>query len=245
MILTVLRRLREVLRDARGASMVEFTVAFPVLALVSLGTVDLGNLLYQWNAAAKATQVGARQAIVIDPVASGLENLIDDYWSDESQNYYNNIGQNCSNADGTPNLNHCPVIEVVCRGAEGTAGTCVTISGADHPFLNAPFAAIFDGTATHVGMRAMFPRLERRFVEIRYRTTGLGFAGRPNLPMEVSVSIRCLNQEFYFVDALANLITPANACEGEPAGWPIPASTTTLTAEDFSTIDPTEPSGGS
>jgi Flp pilus assembly protein TadG len=50
--------------------MVEFSIAFPVLALVALGTVDVSYLLYEWNAAGKATQMGVRKAVVVNPAAT-------------------------------------------------------------------------------------------------------------------------------------------------------------------------------
>ena len=87
-------------------------------------------------------------------------------------------------------------------------------------------------------MKNALPELRREHVRISYRTTGLGFAGRPNLPMEVSVSIQCMTQDLFFA-GLYNLVTPAApvGCTGAASGWLIPASTATMTGEDFDDED--------
>src|SRR5258705_10669941 len=67
--------LHDVLRDQRGAVMVEATIMMSVLFVLVLGAIDFLLLFYQWNAAAKAVQVGTRLAAVSDPVAAGLNRL--------------------------------------------------------------------------------------------------------------------------------------------------------------------------
>ena len=64
-------------RDETGAVFVEVAVLFPIIITVLFGSVDLLYAFYQWNAAAKAVEVGARIAAVSDPVASGLNRLSD------------------------------------------------------------------------------------------------------------------------------------------------------------------------
>ena len=63
------------LRDQQGSVLVEVTIILSVTLVLVLGTIDFLLLFYQWNAAAKAVQIGARIAAVSDPVASGLNNL--------------------------------------------------------------------------------------------------------------------------------------------------------------------------
>src|SRR5687767_12497679 len=81
-------------RDSTGASMVEFAIVFPVFGLLAFGAVDLGYAFYQWNAAAKATHRGARAAAVLNPVATGLNNLTAT-WSLPA--YSGKLGLPCSN----------------------------------------------------------------------------------------------------------------------------------------------------
>ena len=67
--------LNHFLRDQRGAVMVEVTIILSLTLVLVLGAIDFLLLFYQWNAAAKAVQMGARLAAVSDPVASGLNGL--------------------------------------------------------------------------------------------------------------------------------------------------------------------------
>lgn len=52
-----LRRFR---KDEGGAAMVEAAIAMTLLLTLTLGFVDFGYAFYQWNAANKAVQMGAR-----------------------------------------------------------------------------------------------------------------------------------------------------------------------------------------
>ena len=58
------------IRDEDGGPLVEVAIIFPILITFLFGGVDFMNALYQWNAAAKAVEIGARIAAVSDPVAS-------------------------------------------------------------------------------------------------------------------------------------------------------------------------------
>src|SRR5258708_19391257 len=62
-------------RDNNGGVLVEATIMMSILFMFVLGSVDFLFAFYQWNAAAKAVQVGARIAAVSDPVAIGLNGL--------------------------------------------------------------------------------------------------------------------------------------------------------------------------
>ena len=61
--------------DETGAVFAEFAILLPIVVTIVCGSVDFLYAFYQWNAAAKAVEVGARIAAVSDPVASGLNNL--------------------------------------------------------------------------------------------------------------------------------------------------------------------------
>ena len=64
--------MRRLWRDEAGGALVEATVLIPILFVFLLGSVDFLYAFYQWTAATKAAQVGARLAAVSDPVATGL-----------------------------------------------------------------------------------------------------------------------------------------------------------------------------
>ena len=65
-------RRRPLWRDERGGVLVETTVMLGILFIFILGSVDFLMAMYQWNAASKAVQVGARIAAVSTPVANGF-----------------------------------------------------------------------------------------------------------------------------------------------------------------------------
>lgn len=67
---------RRIQKDEGGAAMVEAAIAMTLLLTLTLGFVDFGYALYQWNAAAKAVQVGARTAMVSSPAMAAVSSAI-------------------------------------------------------------------------------------------------------------------------------------------------------------------------
>src|SRR4051794_35324334 len=67
--------MNHVTRDESGGVLVEVTVMIPILFIFVLGSVDFLFAFYQWNAAAKAVEMGARIAAVSTPVATGLNGV--------------------------------------------------------------------------------------------------------------------------------------------------------------------------
>ena len=54
------------MRCQRGAAMVEFALVASLFFTVLIGVMDMGRLLWTWNAAVEATRLGARIAVVCD-----------------------------------------------------------------------------------------------------------------------------------------------------------------------------------
>jgi Flp pilus assembly protein TadG len=50
----------------RGVVAVEFALVMPLLCLLLFGIVEMGRMLWTWNAAVEATRLGARLAVVCD-----------------------------------------------------------------------------------------------------------------------------------------------------------------------------------
>jgi len=50
----------------RGATAVEFGLVLSLLCAVIFGVIEMGRLLWTWNAAVEATRLGARLAVVCD-----------------------------------------------------------------------------------------------------------------------------------------------------------------------------------
>jgi hypothetical protein len=67
-----MNRFRPFLPDRSGATLVEFTLVFMMLMLLTFGLIEFGVVLYQYNTAESATAVGARYAATRGPIATGL-----------------------------------------------------------------------------------------------------------------------------------------------------------------------------
>ena len=63
---------RQLLRDRRGISSVEFALVCSLFFMMVLGVVDFSRAMWEWNAAAKATHWGVRYAIVNDMVSKKM-----------------------------------------------------------------------------------------------------------------------------------------------------------------------------
>jgi hypothetical protein len=202
-----------------AASLLQFTLVFPLLAIVLLGSVDFIFYMFNRDLAAKATQKGARLAIVTNPVATGIA---DPYVGDGTR-----LGSICYNtATGAKDTSVCgPLRSSICQPA-ASSGTC---SGG-FAFDDAAFAAVFNE------MRTFLPVLQRQHVKIEYEDTGLGFVGRPGgVPMTVTVKLRCLTHRFFFINALMGwaFSGPGVTCPAGPAGPLIPEFAASLPTEDM------------
>jgi len=208
------------LRDQQGSVMVEVTIMLSIVLLLVLGAIDFLLLFYQWNAAAKAVQTGARLAAVSDPVASGL----------------NNLSQAVMSASVPPGA-AMPNFVVTCDGRTATC-TCNGVNACRGGYDRAAMNTIVFGrgssscsdakSADLVGMCDIFPRITPANVKIVYAQTGLGYAGRPGGPMPtITVSLQNLPFQFFFLRGLMGF-----------HDFQIPASTVSLTAEDLSSRAP-------
>jgi hypothetical protein len=206
--------------DTVGSVLVEYAVVFPLFMVVALVTVDVTYMLYEWALANKATYVGARAAVVSNPVA---QNITEDRLL-YKPSQLKQMGQFCFDfATGTGN-GSCPTpsVKVDCTSSECTPDTFGFDGSA---FTNANATGIFDR------MKTIFPRLEPNNVTISYQLNGSGYVGRPGgLPMNVTVSVQDLTHQFYFVSGIMRFFG------GKFASTPaIPPFATTLTSEDMIT----------
>src|SRR5499433_4160609 len=208
------------LRDQQGSVIVEVTVMLSITLVLVLGAIDFLLLFYQWNAAAKAVQIGARLAAVSDPVASGL----------------NNLSQAVVSASVPPGA-AMPNFVVTCDGRTATC-TCNGVNACRGGYDRAAMNTIVFGrgssscsdakSADVVGMCDIFPRITPANVKIVYAQTGLGYAGRPGGPVPtITVSLQNLPFQFFFLRGLMGF-----------HDLQIPASTVSLTAEDLSSRAP-------
>ena len=201
-------------REQSGAVFAEFALLLPMVVIIVCGAIDFLNAFFQWNAAAKAVEVGARIAAVSDPVATGLNGL-----------------SNRALFDGAEPGSPLPSFTVTCSdGACACAGTCAEIgadsyddAAMDRIVFGRGSAACGDARSAYAtGMCDVLASITPANVTITYSHTGLGHAGRPGGPLPtITVSLHDMQFQFFFLTALFG------------AHIAIPPMTTTMTAEDL------------
>ena len=174
--------LRRFLSDQRAAGAAEFALVLPAALLMLFGVLDVGRYAWQLNEYEKATQMGARYAVVTDVVSEGL--------ADEDLSW---IGEPYCGA-GT-----CVAGQTI--GAEGR-GTIVCSSASCTLSGNFPdsFDTGVDSTAFNnivARIRRFQPRIAPADVRVAYRGSGIGFAGDPHKP-EVApiVTVRIVGAQY-------------------------------------------------
>ncbi|NRG18521.1 pilus assembly protein [Rhizobiales bacterium] len=184
----VRRRLEGFQSQEDGAAFVEMAIVITLLLIVTLGFVDFGYALYQWNQASKAVQVGARLAVVSDPVASNMGTVV--------------AGINAGIIPGEPSAAYSFVCDggtSSCTNATYSAAAMTRIvaggDGACGP--RAP------GDPRPLGMCDVYSAIQPQNVRVSYTYSGLGYAGRPNGPVPtVQVSLQNLTFDFFFLGGL-------------------------------------------
>ena len=170
-------RLSAFIRDTRGASAAEFALVLPLLLIVLFGTIDIGR--YGWNLsqAQKATQVGARTAVVTDMVPSAL--------------YTYSFAVSGSVPQGTT-VPEASFPTITCQ-SNGTTATCSCPGNL--PFCGTASNAAFNRVANR--MADIYPGLTAANVEVTYAWSGLGFSGDPNgADVAPLVTVRLRNLQF-------------------------------------------------
>jgi TadE-like protein len=208
-------------RDEDGSTLIEFTVSLLLFMTLLFGIVDFTYAYFQWNAATKATQLGARIAAVSDPVAGGLRT-----WT--------GVAGSVLPGDAMPTF------DVTCESSGGTASCTGSPGAAIGTASTAAFNAIVYGrgngaacpatpaTSLNTGMCNLFGRITPDRVRIRYQNTGLGFAGRPGGAVPtVTVSLRNVTFDYVFLGGLMNFAQVA-----------MPNFATTVTGEDLNVAAP-------
>lgn len=183
------------IRDQQGSTMVEMTIMMSIMFLFVLGLVDFLFAFYQWNAAAKAVQVGARIAAVSTPVVNGL----------------NALPRAVVDAGLKEVGDPMPEFTVDCfAGSCSCTGTCNGVAGYNATAMNDIVygrgrTSCQASTGNYsVGMCNLFYRVTPANVRIKYTQPpapgGIGFAGRAGGPAPiVTVQLENLTFQFFFV----------------------------------------------
>ncbi|OHV67200.1 pilus assembly protein TadE [Mesorhizobium sp. LCM 4577] len=212
--------LKRFLQAEDGATMVEMAIAMTLLLTLTLGFVDFGYAFYQWNAATKAVQIGARLASVSDPAVN-----------------------TATLAAADPGTNPGAPITAGTYSFEckysGSTGAC---NGNSAIFNAAAFSRIFRGDTAFTnddacpglaanqrpGMCQFFPGLQRSNVVVTYTATGLGYQTRLGGPVPtITVSLQNITFQFFFLGGLLGF-----------ADKTMPSMLSTVTGEDLKSTSP-------
>ncbi len=162
-------------RNESGATIVEFTLIFPILLLLTFTIIDLGLMFWQWNSAERATQIGVRTAVTNGSVFTAWDSSCG-----QVQLQGATAGTFCSAVPGSDSWS------VSC------VGTNLAAPGCD----SAAFAVVV------AQMQTVFPNIATVNVIVEYSGAGLGFVGRATPVPVVSVSLQNMQYDLVFLDAL-------------------------------------------
>jgi len=196
--------LRRLTTDTKGATAAEFGIVLPLFILFLLGIIDVGRWLWTYNHLEKATQMGARMAVVTN-AALGTETAHTGIYAS-----YIGIG-GLTPGDNIP---ASALGKITCTNS---SCTCTTTPC---PSVSAFNSADFDRVAND--MKLFYHEVDPTNVTIEYSSSGLGFAGNPNGPdVAPIVTVRLSGMTF----------TPL-ACELVGCSFAMPAFVASLTYED-------------
>lgn len=222
-------KFKQFLADENAATMVEHAATMLTFFLILFGVIEFSFLYFQWNAATKAMQFGARQAAVSEPIPTAFRAM---------------SGVGGAVFAGDP----MPAFDITCQGTN-TSGSSVTCTGTiatatpsalqalvfgrDHVSGAARSACDFTPKTTAAMRRSIGMcnflfgnRLQANNIEVKYQYTGLGYAGRPGGPVPtITVSLRNMTYQFVFLNGLMGL-APLN----------MPSFATTVTGEDLNVV---------
>lgn len=190
------------LRSRRGSTAAEFAMVLPLLVILLFAIIDGGRFAWEYNRAEKATQVGARMAVVTDVLSTGLRD-----------NDYVGVIVGGETIDPGERIPADALGTIICDNSGCTCtGACAGIgSGYDA----AAFARLVDR------MNDIKPDIGPANVEVVYRGSGLGYAGDPTgMDLSPLVTVRLKDLQFQPITSLLL------------ASFTMPSFTSTLTAED-------------
>jgi len=166
---------RLLLRNNRAASGAEFALVLPLLLVLLFGVIDGGRFLWEFNRAEKATQMGARYAVVTDPViGSGFYNY------------------SFSISDSVPQGQVVPTDDF--DNASCSNGSC-TCTGGGVCDVVAYDDTAFQAIVSRMGV--FYPAIGPDNVVVNYKNVGVGYAGDPNGPdVEPMVTIQLRDLQF-------------------------------------------------
>jgi hypothetical protein len=167
----------KLISENTASSAAEFALVLPVLLIFLLGIIDVGRLMWTWNRAEKATQMGVRYAAATDPVATGIATY--------------------SFATGGGGIPQGSSIGTSYFSSMTCGSTnCDSCSGSACGSLKTPYnATAFTNIVNR--MKAFLPEMTAVNVEVQYDNSGIGYSGDPNGPdIAPIVTVKIKNMAF-------------------------------------------------
>lgn len=170
----------ELASDERGGPAAEFALVLPLLLIFLLGIIDVGRLMWTWNRAEKATQMGVRYAVVADMVPEGLAT------------YSFSVDGGLVQGATIPETSFGGA---TCVSPSAGVVNCTCNTGATCPPLGTANVGAFQRIVQR--MDAFLPELTDNRVIVEYGYSGLGYAGDPFGPdVAPLVTVRIRNMTF-------------------------------------------------
>ena len=211
--------------------MIEFSLIAGLLLFLTMGAIDFSLAFFQWNAATKAVQLGARLAAVSDPVCVEVKNWTGQEGGDEPGFYPPPAFEWVY--DGTTDAP--PADCSIGGGAVDPAAVAILLDGRCSPICGIP---ALGKSNTFPGMRKLFQQigitLDPQNIVVRYTSSGLGYSGRPgvcetgtdnNCGAVPTITVEVTGVTFNFM--LLNGVLGLDSI-------PIPGLSATVTGEDLS-----------
>lgn len=151
--------------DRRASSAAEFALVLPLLIIFLFGIIDVGRLMWTWNRAEKATQMGVRYAVATEMIPNGLA-------------AHSFVGGGITQGDAIPESAFGGASCSINAGAVSCA--CKTGAACPAPLVNDSASALAAFNNVVARMSAFMPEITATKVKIDYEYSGLGFAGDPN-----------------------------------------------------------------
>jgi hypothetical protein len=177
--------------------------------MLLLGIIDAGRFLWEYNQAEKATQVGARVAIVTNVLSSGLRDA--DYTGQTIDGV--KIGPGDVIPAAALGTMVCTTTGCTCDPSDGGAAPCPDPGTFDSDTFNNVLVA---------RMRQIDPAITAENVVVRYSGSGLGFASTGDMQISPLTTVSLTGMTFTPITSLLL------------AQIPISDMSTTLTSEDAS-----------
>lgn len=165
--------LRQFVSDERGSAG-EFALILPIIILFLIGIIDAGRYAYHFNRGEKATQMGARTAVVTNPLVSELAT-------------YNFVSSTLGQGDRIP---ESALGRITCTSSACSCTTSPCLAGTlTHD--TAAFAVV----ATRI--KQIWPEVQDADIRVEYSGSGLGYAGNPSgMDIAPFVTVRLVNRTF-------------------------------------------------